>query len=391
MNTIKYKQMLLRLCFLLVFPLFFSSCIKEEPQNNECDILSAWVEGEAYEPFFYQPSQMRVDNLPSTSNTIVFMVRSLDSLPLLPIHFSLSPGATITPANGSLQDFSQGPVIYTVTSEDGKWVRVYRVGFQEYNPTASLFSFEHVDTEEYTASNSFYHVFYEQDTSGDRRYIWSSGNVGVAILHQNLVPEDFPTYSTADGYLGNGVCLNTQLTGALGAMMHKPIAAGNLFIGQFDLSAVLTNALEATRFGIPVDRQPLRVSGWYKYNPGPVFTNMDMEEVPGRVDQAHIYAVFYRNHDDEGNPVVLDGTNVLTSEYIVSMAQLVGLPATDVWTRFEMAFEGGIADPEILANMGYSFTVVFSSSKDGDTFEGAVGSTLYIDEVEVMFNNSEEE
>ena len=391
MNAVKNPRILLRLCFLLVFSLLLSSCIKEEPLNNECDIVSAWVEGEANEPFFYQPSQMRVDNLPSTSNTVVFMVRSLDSLPPLPIRFTLSPGATITPANGSLQDFSQGPVTYTVTSEDGEWARTYKVGFQEYDPTASLFSFEYVDREEYAASNCFYHVFYEQDTSGERHYIWSSGNAGVAVLYQNLQPEDFPTYSTVDGYLGKGVCLNTQLTGDLGAMMHKPIAAGNLFLGQFDLSAVLTNALKATQFGIPVDRQPLRVVGWYKYRPGPVFTNMDMEEVPGRVDQAHIYAVFYRNHDDEGNPVVLDGTNVLSSEYIVSMAQLVGLPATDVWTRFEMTFVGGTADPALLSNMGYSFTVVFSSSKDGDTFEGAVGSTLYVDEVEVVFDNPGEE
>ena len=129
----------------------------------------------------------------------------------------------------------------------------------------------------------------------------------------------------------------------------------------------------------------MRVSGWYKYRPGEVFTNQNMEEVPGRVDKAHIYAVFYRNQDAQGNPVVLDGTNVLSSEYIVSSAHLVGLPATDEWTHFEMTFEGGTADPAVLANMGYSFTVVFSSSKDGDLFEGAVGSTLYVDEVRVEF------
>ena len=103
------------------------------------------------------------------------------------------------------------------------------------------------------------------------------------------------------------------------------------------------------------------------------------------MDQAHFYAVFYRNQDSNGNPVVLNGTNVLSSEYIVSKAQIIGPAPTDEWTHFEMLFEGGTADPEILAAMGYSFTVVFSSSKDGDTFEGAVGSTLYIDEVEVEF------
>lgn len=378
---------ILKLCFALCLPLFLASCIKEEPLGNECDILSARVVGDTYTPLFYQPSQMQIDNVPSNSNTIIFLVRSVDSLPLMPIYFDLSPGATITPASGSLQDFSQGPVIYTVKSEDGEWSRTYIVDFREVNSALSyLLSFEYAD-EELVSNGSSYHVFYEMDGNGERYNYWASGNAGVAIIQPGWTPEQFPTYSTSEGYLGRGACLNTQLTGDLGAMMGKPIAAGNLFLGQFDVSAVLTNALEATKFGIPTDRQPVKVSGWYKYHPGEVFTNANLEEIPGRVDQAHIYAVFYRNQDASGNPVVLDGTNVLSSEYIVSKAQLIGLPPTEEWTHFEMTFEGGTADPAVLAAMGYNFTVVFSSSKDGDLFEGAVGSTLYIDEVEVEFQN----
>ena len=376
---------ILRYSCLFWLPLLFCSCIKEEPLNDECDIVSAWVEGAEYEGYFYQSAQMRIEHVPSNNSMIVFTVRSVDSLPPMPVYFSLSPGATITPANGSLQDFSQGPVTYTVISEDGAWTRTYVVDFQETNSSLfSLFSFEHVEEEE-VSNGCSYHVFYEVGDDGERYNYWASGNAGVAILHSGWTPEQFPTYSTPEGLNGRGVCLNTQLTGDLGVMMGKPIAAGNLFLGKFNVNAVLTNALAATEFGIPTDQQPVRVSGWYKYRPGEVFTNQNMEEVPGRVDKAHIYAVFYRNQDAQGNPVVLDGTNVLSSEYIVSSAQLVGLPATDEWAHFEMTFEGGTADPVVLANMGYSFTVVFSSSKDGDLFEGAVGSTLYIDEVRVEF------
>lgn len=372
-----------RLSLFLSLPLILTACIKDAPKNDECDILSAWVQGQAYEPYFYQPTQMRIDDVPSNTNTILFLVRSLDSLPPMPVHFTLTPGATIEPANGSLQDFSQGHVTYTVRSEDGQWTRSYRVGFEQADMSATHFSFEHVDVE--TASNgSSYHVFYEEDGNGERHNYWATGNAGVGILHPDWTPLQFPTYSTPEGHSGRGVCLNTQLTGDLGAMMNKPIAAGNLFLGNFNVNTVLVNALEATEFGIPIDRQPMRVSGWYKYRPGDTFTNANMETVPGRVDQAHIYAVFFRNHDDEGNPVVIDGTNTLTSPYIVSKAQLIP-PATDEWTFFEMDFTGGVANQALLDNMGYSFTIVFSSSLDGDVFEGAVGSTLYIDEVEVSF------
>ena len=59
--------------------------------------------------------------------------------------------------------------------------------------------------------------------------------------------------------------------------------------------------------------------------------------------------------------------------------------AVDEWTHFELELEGDSADPQILAAMGYNFTVVFSSSKGGDLFEGAIGSTLMVDEVRVEF------
>ena len=369
----------------LFISLSFSSCIKEELQNNECDILSAWVEGEEYEGFFYHSSQMRIDNIPSNSTEIVFQVRTKTGLPLIPVYFALTPGATIEPANGSLQDFSQGPVTYTVTSEDGEWTRTYRVDFQEVSSSISyLFSFEHVAVDTFS-NGSTYHVFYEVD-NGIRYNYWASGNAGVAILHGDWTPGQFPTYSTDNGYQGKGVCLNTQSTGAFGEAFGKPIAAGNLFLGKFNVNAVLTNALKATEFGIPTNQQPVKVSGWYKYRPGDEFTNASMEVMPDRVDQGHIYAVFYRNQDAEGNPVVLYGDDVLSSDLIVSKAQLVPA-ATDEWTHFEITFEGGTADPAILAAMGYSYTVVFSSSKDGDTFEGAIGSTLYVDEVTVEFEN----
>ena len=40
---------------------------------------------------------------------------------------------------------------------------------------------------------------------------------------------------------------------------------------------------------------------------------------------------------------------------------------------------------EKLQNDGYNLAIVFASSVKGDLFEGAVGSTLYIDEVELSY------
>lgn len=352
----------------------------------ECDILAAEVDA-SFAPYFYKTTQMIVPDIASNESEIVFIVRSLLSLPkAVPVTFQLTPGATISPENGSAQDFTAGPVTYTVTSEDGAWQRRYAVSFREATLPVSQLSFEHFEAvaSQYDAGTR-YHEFYEEGTGGERRNIWANGNPGVAIVNSGWAPEQFPTYATPDGYSGYGVCLNTQYAGALGALFGKPIAAGNLFLGRFIIEYVLLDALKATDFGIPTDRVPLRVKGWYKYTPGPEFKDQEQHIVEGRIDEAHIYGVFYRNTDEEGNPVKLDGTNVLTSPYIVRRAQVASLPATDSWAQFEMFFEGEKADAEILEALGYSFTIVFSSSKDGDRFEGAIGSTLFVDEVEVIY------
>ena len=372
------------LLFLFMPVLLLTSCIKDELMNTECDIVSAWVEGEQYADNFYQSSQMRVENISTTEKEIVFTVRSLLSLPnSLPVYFSVTPGATIEPSSGTAQDFTKGQVTYTVTSQDGEWKRQYTVTFKEANLPTYKFSFEHYETVE--SGSNFYHEFYEVDQSGTRHNIWASGNPGAVIVKYGSQAEDQPTYSLEKGYQGRGVCLNTQDAGSLGQLFGKPIAAGNLFMGKFILENVLLDPLKATEFGRPVDRVPVRVTGYYKYRPGAVFTNKQMQQVPGRTDEANIYAVFYRNKDEQGKDVFLYGDNVLSSPYIVRKAQVASLPPTEEWTRFEMFFEGDEADDEILASQGYNLTLVFSSSKDGASFEGAIGSELCVDEVEVSF------
>ena len=350
------------------------SCGKDETGNTECDILSAWVEGEEYEQYFYQKSDMRKDNISSTETEIVFYVKSLADLPSLPVHFSLTEGATINPSNGSVHSFNEGPVVYMVTSEDGANQRQYRVVFEE-----------HVDS--VVDFGAVYHVFYEINDNGDSNYLWASGNKALTLVHSDWNPMDFPTHSIADGYHGKGVCLTTVDAGQLGRSMHKPIAAGNLFIGQFDINYVLSNPLKCCVFGTPVNREPLKVTGYYKYQPGAEFTDANMNIDPDRTDVPNIYAVLFRNQNEDGESISLSGEDVFTSPYVVSIARVASLPATNQWQRFEMYFTGSQVNAEVLAAFGYSMTIVFSSSRDGDTFEGAIGSSLYVDEVEVEYKN----
>lgn len=244
--------------------------------------------------------------------------------------------------------------------------------------------FEHFRTEE-TKPSYGYHVFYEQGKDGEKYSVWASGNAGAAIVKSKRKPEAFPTYAHPEGRDGYCVCMTTQSSGSLGALAGKPIAAGSLFLGSFNSGKALSDPLKTTEFGVPVDREPIKVSGWYKYTPGKTFTDKNKKEISGRTDEANIYGVFWRSQDSDGKQIVLHGDNILSSPHIISKAQVSELPPTDEWTRFEMTFEGDHADPLTLKDKGCSFTLVFSSSKNGDAFEGAIGSTLLVDEVEVEF------
>lgn len=356
------------------------SCIKDEPRNEEADIERAWVSVSAPADVFFSPSDSVVDVM-STETTIVFNVRRTADLKSLAPQFRLTPGATVDPPSGSAHDFSQGAVDYTVTSEAGGQSRTYSVAVRHVSLT------EHFDFENYFLNDQMGSAFYqwvEVGLSGDSSKIWASGNSGFALSNGSAKPEEFPTTVLPNGYEGNGVRLVTRSTGELGAMFNMPIAAGNLFLGSFDLASALLSPLSATRFGVPVDYKPARFTGMYKYAPGEKFTNAAQEVVEGVTDSAAIYAVVYRNHDVEGNSVMLDGSNVLTSPLLIATAEMPEVTPTDAWTPFDIPFTYiSEADSATLANRGYSLSVVFSSSKKGDAFEGAVGSTLCIDKVTV--------
>ena len=66
-----------------------------------------------------------------------------------------------------------------------------------------------------------------------------------------------------------------------------------------------------------------RFSGYYKYKSGDVFTNRQKKVVEGKKDYGTIYAVFYDNHDEEGNSVVLYGDNVQTQFSIYQISRRI--------------------------------------------------------------------
>lgn len=294
------------------------------------------------------------------------------------------------PADGVARDFSKGAQQYMVVSRNGESHHLYNLMFN-CNEVPNIY---HLDWAELNDSvkEPHYFVFKEYDETGKYVMTWCTANPGFGVSKSKTAPEDYPTVP-CEGWngKGQGVALRTMLTGGVAAMMKMPIAAGNLFLGDFNTVTALKDPMASTRFGIVYDKQPKIFSGYMNYVPGEVYKDRQLNVVENAADSCSIYAVLYRNKDANGNDIILDGNTVDNSPYIVAKAEVLDSRRAGTkgeWSKFEVEFDYDKYpmqfDPKIAANNGYNITVVCSSSNMGAYFRGAVGSTLKVDEIELI-------
>lgn len=365
--------------------LLLSACIKDEPLNAEADIETATLEN---------ADEILSNQATIKNNSVQFRLKKFkDDLRFAPL-FTLTPGATIDPPSGTERDFVE-PQNYVVTSEDGNWEKTYSVSFTIDEIALSLFSFEDVDVINTDNPEGHYHVFFEYLPNGQKSFDWDSGNEGYNILAESmaeqegveLTPAFYPTAQTEDGYEGKGVKLQTKSTGSLGSMVGSEMAAGNLFLGNFVFTFP---AIKSPRFGQPYnfDSKPVALKGYYKYKQGAEFEihNDDGSELTE--DTFDIYAILFEKREGDN---YLSGDFDFQDDRIVRVARIKSedKSITDQWTAFDIPFEsvnGKSYDP----TKEYMYTIVFTSSLEGALFNGAVGSTLWIDEVQLITENTTE-
>ena len=352
-----------------VMALPLSSCIKEEALNAEADITGVSL-GEG---------QQLMREPVINNNDVTLYANTGDSI-LAPV-FTLTEGATISPASGTPRQFfktemqvtanedgtndttyvyESTPQTYTVTSQDGHWTKEYSVNIVN-NATPSDYHFDNVRYYMFGGQPAF-QIFYE--TVGGNRIDWGSGNAGAMVTLAASKPSysDYPT-SQADGGV-SGKC--AKLT---------------------------TISPASTHFGIPLHNTvPTSMTGYYKYQPGAEYRrrtgsagNYGTEPVPGKTDDFAIYAIVYEVTDDA--PYV-DGNTVMTSKNIVLRAEVTDHQSGNEWVQFNVPFKqqnGKTIDEQKLIDGKYNIAIVLSSSADGASFSGAIGSTLYVDEIHLNY------
>lgn len=259
--------------------------------------------------------------------------------------------------------------------------------------TATLIHFNYEKAALDAKTNTYYE--WEEEDPLCEPDIWATGNPGFQLSMSSATWDMYPSISEGGGVDG-GKCvkLTTRSTGEFGKMVNMRIAAGNLFLGKFDVGNAMKNALKATLMGLPFSHKPLYMRGYYKFQPGAVKQDKNGHQM-SEEDVCDFYCVVYKNTDANGNKVQLDG-NILDTDpaqnpykdNIVGIARIKSediIRNSDEWTAFELpiAYNSDIKQEDMF-NRQYSVAVVFSSSIDGAYFRGAVGSTLWIDNVTLV-------
>ncbi len=274
--------------------------------------------------------------------------------------FSLTEGAVSLPASGETVSFNNKDdrFHYIVTASDGNVIDYYVVLRDNQIPDSDFEDW-------YLATGMDGRGFYEPGLSAEAT-VWATANQGTST---------FGLYCTTPYETGDGKAVRI-VTGETSLI---PVTAGTLFTGKFDVDGAINNPTDpkkATDFGMPFSLRPNGLSFRYSFQPGAryiratlknptnIFGGFTVTEIEGN-DSFTAYAVLERRD-----------SNGITE---VARAELISDIAVDQMTPAVLPFAySSDQKPTHLY-------VVFASSKDGDLFTGAVGSTLFVDDVELLY------
>ena len=369
MQTGKFKNTYRVVLFALLISL--GSCISEYHfgKYDQAKILSFSVE-----------NQVGTVNIDHDALMITVLVDESSDIQNLKINtLGVSSFATVAPAQGDIVDFSN-PVPFTVTAEDGT-VQVYTVLAKRSQAEIQLNNSNFQDWYEVTGSKKYYEPGINKDET-----IWGTGNPGVVTLG---APNVNPS-----GSAENVFALLKTVELQAGAILGQGIGAGSMFTGFFKLN--LSNPISSAKFGVPYSARPKSFKVKYKYSPGPVVKDGKLKSLPNAKDSCDISITLTDRSAEPYKQVAVawfrSGENITEWKTIAPVFKYgtISNPAAYERPKDVYILDNG---KERLVPVVYGtgnekpthIAVVFASSHRGDYFEGAPGSELFIDDLEIVY------
>jgi len=188
---------------------------------------------------------------------------------------------------------------------------------------------------------------------------WATGNEGVTLGGSSN------STGVEDSHSGLAAQLQTVQVKVL---IVKVTAAGNIFIGNYKTNT--SNPASSVTFGREyTGARPVKLSGYFKYQPGAEMSDGSVPSEKLEKDECDIYIQLWSGDETIGEGHFV--TNETVSEY----------------TRFEIPIEYTVTNkrPDKIA-------IVATSSRYGGYFSGmsvigqlAIGSTLWVDDFELSY------
>lgn len=164
------------------------------------------------------------------------------------------------------------------------------------------------------------------------------------------------------------------------------LAAGNIFTGSFGDFVLGASAGASLNWGVPFNSRPLALRGYYKYTPKTIDSVKDpYKNMKGQTDQSQILMFLT---DWKGQFVVNTATATFVDfdndPGIIALGQLNTSDTDSGFVRFTLplVYRDATRIPTYVVIAG-------ASSRYGDYFTGGVGSVLYLDEFEFVYDPAE--
>lgn len=213
-------------------------------------------------------------------------------------------------------------------------------------------SIPNLSFEQWSQSGSGNTTSYYPNASGGNSY-WGTGNDGTTAspVSQRSVtkPEDVIVVK------GRAVRMESDKINF--ALSPVKFAAGNLFTGSYKTN--MSNPAASVSFGRPFTGRPDQLIGYYRYAPAGYSSGIN------GMDVCHIY-------------IVLENRSGSTVR--VGYGEMLDHRTMDKYEPFTIDIN--YTSPLAVTHV----TISVTSSRDGGNFNGGVGSVLYVDEFQILYN-----
>lgn len=201
--------------------------------------------------------------------------------------------------------------------------------------------------------------------------VWDSANGGTASLGTvPTTPEESDIAVTGTGKKAAKLTSSTAF---------GQFAAGNIYTGKFGKATL--NPIGATlQWGVPFDSRPLALQGYFKYVPETV-NKGSHNGMSGKTDICQIQ-IMLADWDapfdvDTGNQKFVD----VNGSDIIAYGSLETDETMASYRKFTIKL-----DYRDVTRIPKYIVIVAAASRYGDYFTGGVGSTLYLDEFEFVYD-----